>query len=175
VSSTLLRGHACIVLDACCIINLYESGYCEAILKATGPCVTVVSVVLEQELGTRDLQPLIERGILQIVEPESDAEFISFVNFAVQLDDGEALTGAVARHRRWAIATDERKARKVFTREIRDILLVSTPELLKHWVDTSRPRASSIRDALTNIRTRARYEPGKDHALYRWWQSYFKM
>ena len=155
--------------------NLYESGYCEPILEATGPCVAVVSVVLEQELGTRDLQPVIARGVLRIVEPESDAEFISFVNFAVQLDDGEALTGAIARHRHWAIATDERKARNVFSREIRDVLLVSTPELLKHWVDTSSPSAGSIRDALTNIRTRARYAPGRDHALYVWWQSYFKL
>jgi hypothetical protein len=156
------------------VINLYESGNIEAILAATAQRIAVASVVAEQELGGRDLQPLVARGDLTIVGTETDAEYISFVNFAAQLDDGEALTGAIARHRHWAIATDERKARNVFAREIRDVELLSTPELIKHWADTAGPLASSVRDALTNIRTRARYEPGKRHALYSWWQSHYR-
>jgi hypothetical protein len=74
------------------------------------------------------------------VSPDSEAEENSFVNFAVELDEGEAVTGAIAMHRHWGIVTDDRKARRVFARTNPHVQLLSTPEFIKHWVSPSLPQ-----------------------------------
>ncbi|HSH77652.1 MAG TPA: hypothetical protein VLA19_03870 [Herpetosiphonaceae bacterium] len=152
MTTHLVFAHSCIILDASCTINLAASGQMEGILEAIPSSVAVAAYVREQELlrinarsgegGARspqaiDLQPLIDRRLLIVVSPESEAENESYVNFAAVLgDDGEAITAAIAVHRDWAIAIDDRSAANLFRREARQLQLISTPELIKHWVDT---------------------------------------
>lgn len=119
-----------------------------------------------------NLQPFIDCGLLIVVTPESDAENTTFVNFATALDDGEAITGAMAVHRNWAIASDDRKAASFFNQHVPHLQVISTPELIKHWVDTASPSLEKIRLALQKIRVKARYEPPLRHKLYLWWQKH---
>jgi len=160
----------------------------EGILEAIPSSVAVAAYVREQEAlrinarsgdgGTRvpqpiDLQPLIDRGLLIVVSPESEAENESYVNFAAVLgDDGEAITAAIAVHRDWAIAIDDRSATNLFRRDVPHLQLISTPELIKHWVDTVKPADAVARLALEDVRFGAKYTPGKTHILYDWWHSY---
>jgi len=118
------------------------------------------------------LQPIIDRGLLRVVTPETEAENITFVNFAATLDDGEAITRAIALHRNWAIGTDDRKAISFFTQNMSHLQVISTLELIKYWVDTANPPLETICLALQKVRVRARYEPNLKHKLYLWWQKY---
>jgi predicted nucleic acid-binding protein len=185
--SSFVFSQECVILDACCIINLYASGQMGNILKSIPKSVTVAAYVhakevmrihggpngdITQKYERIDLQPFINSGLLTIVSPETEAENLAFVNFATALDDGEAITGAIALHRNWSIATDDRKATSFFTQNMPHIQTISTPELIKYWVDTTHPPVEVLCTALQQVRTRARYEPDKRHKLYSWWQKY---
>lgn len=160
-----------IILDACCAITLHESERMEAILRATRQHVALASYVHEVEIQRADLEPLVDTGTIVIVSPRSEAEENSYVNFAVELDDGEAVTGAIAVHRNWAIATDETKATTYFSRVAPQLQIASTPDLVKHWVENATPAQEVVREVLQNIEIRARYQPGPSHPLYGWWRS----
>jgi hypothetical protein len=180
-----LSSHDCIMLDACCVLNLYASGYMDAILQALSTSVAVAAYIKEKEAlrilcepdGTSvrkyeqiDLQPFIDQGLLVIVSPDNEAEDTTYVNFAVDLDDGEAVTGAIAFHRHWSVASDDRKAIAFFGRNVPHVQIVTTPEILQFWVSTANPHPDIVSHALRNISIRARYEPDKGHTLYDWWQ-----
>jgi hypothetical protein len=111
LEAKIVFSQDCIILDACCIINLYASGQMGDILKSISKSVVVAAYVRDEEAlrifcgqagnGTEeyeriDLQPFIDCGLLRVVTPETEAENITFVNFAATLDDGEAITGAIA-------------------------------------------------------------------------------
>src|SRR5579872_2705988 len=98
----------CLILDAYCIINLYASGVMDAILRSIATSIAVAAYVRDKEAltiacespgnmasqrETIDLQPLIAGGLLRVVSPETEEELSTLVNFAVHLDDGEAITG----------------------------------------------------------------------------------
>jgi hypothetical protein len=184
-------SHDCIILDACCVINLNASGRMVEVLETIPKAVAVATYVRDvealriyggpagdptSEYESIDLQPLVDRGLLQLVSPNSEAENISLVNFAAALgDDGEAITGAIALHRNWSIGSDDRKAINFFRREAPQLQLVTTPELIKHWVDTAAPPFNKVRSALQQVRLRARYEPSQRHLLYTWWQAYVQI
>lgn len=172
MKSLFALQHDHLIVDACCVINLFESGHIEAIVAAVRQRVAVASYVLEVELKRVDIRPLIEAGHIEIVSLENEAEEIMSVNFAVSLDDGEATTGAIATHRHWSMATDETKAITFFTKRTPPLTIVTTAELVKHWAETDAPPLDVLRDALRNIRTKARYEPGVKHSLRAWWLSH---
>jgi hypothetical protein len=184
---TLVFNHPCIILDASCIINLYASKCMENILRSIPRSVTIAAFVLDhealliyggpaedvrQEKEKIDLQPLIEAGLLKIVTINSEAEAALHINFAAEIDDGESVTGAIAIHRNWAIGIDDRRARSLFSREVNQLQLIYTLELVKHWADTTEPPFEIISTALENIYKRAVYQPGQNHPLYPWWLKY---
>ena len=175
-------------LDACCAINLYASKQMPAILEALPVEVVVASYVREKEVlevydGPKDkitqrkeqinLQPFIDRGLLLVVSLDNDNENRDVVNFAYSgIDDGEAITGAIARHRNWCIGTDDNAAISFFKKEIPQIQVVTTPELIQSWAEIAHPTVEIVKSSLQNIQLRANYQPGPNHPLYNWWKSY---
>ncbi len=119
-----------------------------------------------------NLEPFIACNLLTIVLPETDAENAAFVSFAATLGGGEAVTGAIALHRNWSICSDDRKAIAFFVRNTPHLQLISTLELIKHWVDTSDVPFAIVHEVLYNMRIRARYAPIANHKLYAWWKRY---
>ena len=98
------------------------------ILESIPAQVVVAEVVRERELLTlqklRDennedvnqFEAAIGKGLLSIVEFDSELEEETFINYVFELgDDGESATGAIAFHRDWAIATDDKKAISFFS------------------------------------------------------------
>jgi predicted nucleic acid-binding protein len=177
----------CLILDASCVINLYASGQMGEILEALSRAVTVAAYVFEKEAlwiydGPKedvrqikaqiDLHPFVEAGLLQVVDLESETELEAHINLAAKLDLGEAITAAIAINRSWSVAIDDRKARAVLQREVAQIQLFYTLELVKYWVDTVSPSQQLISTILGNIQARAVYEPGRNHPLYSWWKRY---
>jgi hypothetical protein len=181
--------HKCIILDACCIINLYASRQFGNILEAIPASVAVATCIQEKEAlkiyggpaedvmqkeEQIDLLLYIDRSLLHLVSPESEAENVTYVNFAASLDDGEAITGAIAVHRNWAIGSDDRRAISLFAKEAPQLQRISTLELMKHWVESTGLPADVVRSVLRNVRFRAKYEPHSRHPLYHWWRTYME-
>lgn len=167
----LLAAQSCthLVLDACCAITLVESAHMAAILSATNLRVVITRYVVQHEVQRQDVQPLIDAGVLSLVAPETEAELNEYVDLARDLDDGEAVSGALAVHRKWALATDETKALRFFAETYPEIPLISTPGLIKHWVEVTQPAREVVRSALLRIQSQAHYRPGKLHPLWDWW------
>lgn len=165
--------HSCVIIDACCLITLYESGHMNEVLSCVPSSVAVAAYVKEKEILQFDLQPLIEEGLLLLVDLDSPAEQNTAVDYAAELrDNGEAFTGAIAKHRNWAIATDDRKAIAFFVQRTPDLQILSTLELVKNWVESDAPSFEIVRDALAKVRVEVPYVPSKSHPLYDWWLSY---
>ena len=172
-----------LILDACCVLNFGASGSFVPILQALPAQVVVTQVVRERELlslrrltdanhdAVSQFEAAIEQGLLLVEDFANDREAETFVNFASVLgDDGESATCAIAVHRQWAIATDDRQAVNFFQREAPHLQILSSLEIIKHWSEVSTITSAELRSALRNIRTRGRYVPHRNHPLLSWWQ-----
>lgn len=186
--------HETLILDASCIICLYASGRMEEILTLVPKSVAVAAYVYEQEAlwiyGGSDpvskpirepvvLQPLIDAGLLRIVTIETEAEAETLVSLAARSrvgrgrqGQGELITGAIAVNRNWAIVCDDRRARRLFEEVAGQLQLIYTLELVKHWVDHSKPSVASVTELLQSIRARASYTPPRQNPLFEWWHQH---
>lgn len=179
----------CIILDACCVINLYATGRMAQILSCVTETVALAQYVKEKESlsvydGPRgnersvkkaiDLDALVLDGALLVVSPNLE-ESNTYVDLAFQIDDGEAYTGAIAIHREWALATDDKKTIHVIREISPNVSILSSLELVKHWVDVTNAPAEIVCEALKDIRIKAYYEPNKSHLLYNWWKGYMDL
>ncbi|CAN1210432.1 PIN domain-containing protein [Tumidithrix helvetica PCC 7403] len=176
--------HSHVILDACCILNFSASGDFLAILKSIPAQVVVSEVVRTQELktlqklenvdneGAIQLEQAIQQGLLFVVDFESELEEETFVNYVFELgDDGESATFAIAFHRGWAVATDDKKAISFFQKEAPHCQILSTLEIVKHWSEDAKLDVTKLKTALSAIRIKGRYLPNKNHPLLSWWES----
>jgi predicted nucleic acid-binding protein len=173
--------HSHIILDACCILNFCASGQFLAILKSLPAEIIVTTVVQERELTTLqklqeeendavlEFETAITQGLLKVVDFASEEEEESFVNYAADLDDGEAATFAIAVHRKWAVATDDNKAIKFMQKNFSHLQILSIPEIIKYWSEQERIDFSVLSKVLNTIRIKGRYIPPKNHPLRNWW------
>lgn len=184
--SNILFPKQGVILDACCIINLCASGYMQSILEAVPSQIGVAAYVYEKEVLriyagpdediTRevqqvDLRPFADSGLLEVVSTDDELERL-VVNFSVaRIDSGEAISAAIAVHRAWSFGTDDKSAIAFLTQNFPQLHLLSTPDLLKHWVDSVHPESSMVSAMLKNVRRRAKYEPHAKHPLYAWWKA----
>jgi hypothetical protein len=172
-----------LILDACCVLNFSASGSFIEILKSLPAQVVVTQVVRDRELlslqrlayesceNVNQFEAAINHGLLLVEDFENDREAETFVNYASVLgDDGESATCAIAVHREWAIATDDRQAISFFQREAPYLQILSSLEIIKHWSVVSNVASAELRTVLSNIRTQGRYVPHKSHPLLSWWQ-----
>ncbi len=171
------------LLDCCSLLNLYATRHLAEILEALDVRFAVAEAVVgeagyvlrggDSENATErelvDLQPLITAGLLEVWRPESEAEYVSFVNFAAEVDDGEAMTCALALHRGAAIVTDDRKTLKVLPRLAPMVLALTTSQVVRLWADSSQVERTVLQAALLDIQTRARFVPGRHDPLSLWW------
>jgi len=168
----LAASHDAIILDACCIITLSCTGRIEEILSSLPKPVMVADYVYESEILRFDLQGPVTKGLLTIVAADSEEEQNLLVNFAADLDDGEAVSGAIGVHSTWAIATDDRKALGLFSKVAPHIELISTLAMVKYWAEHTGRSDDEIKQALEDLHVGAPYEPKSSHPLYAWWHSY---
>ncbi len=184
-----VSSRSCIILDACCVINLYATGRIHQILGSISETVAVAHYVKEKEIlsvydGPRgnersvkkviELDPLITDGSLIVISPSLE-ELNTYVNLAFEIDDGEAYTGAIAIHREWALATDDKKTIHVINKILPEVPILSTLELVKHWTEITNAPPEIVSELLQDIKKKAIYEPHRSHQLYDWWKSYMDL
>ncbi|GAB1544214.1 hypothetical protein NUACC21_68900 [Scytonema sp. NUACC21] len=126
----------------------------------------------EENEGVTQFEAAIVQSLLTVVDFESGEEAKSFVNMAAILGhDGESGTCAIAVYRRWAIATDDKRAISFVQQEAPHLQLLSTLEIIKHWSEETGIDLLTLRDVLNAIREKGRYFPHKNHLLLGWWQA----
>jgi predicted nucleic acid-binding protein len=168
-----------VIQDACVLINLLSSGRFEDIASGCGLHFAITQAAAREamflhdaESGERkriDLQPFIEKGILETLAAESENEKLRYIELTLNLDDGEAESVAIAEARNFALATDDRKARNLIQREALKIELWSTCSLLQHWQRKCSVPDKDLKNVLANIFKRARYRPKFGHPDFDWW------
>lgn len=174
------------MLDASCLLNLYATGrFSEmAIVQPFG--LAVADYVIQNEaLYVRapasegeeriavDLSSVVRERLIQVLTLRGGKESELFVDLAVEMDDGEAISGAIALSRGHGIATDDRKARRVLTQRHSTVQLVSTLEIVKNWSEQASIAGPDLRQALQAMEAGANYVPGERDPLYGWWSSVY--
>jgi predicted nucleic acid-binding protein len=123
------------------------------------------------EMAPVDISRLIESGVLQILELSGDEEQALYVEESFVVDDGEAMSIAIASNRKLELAIDDKQARNHVYRAFPHLKLWTTPEIIKLWADTVALSPVRLCQRLVSIETRARYSPGNSHPLAVWWRA----
>jgi predicted nucleic acid-binding protein len=170
---------AIIIQDACVLINLLSSGRFEEMAGGCGLRFAITQAAAREALFLHDpasgererieLQALIEKGLLELLAAESENEKERFIELALNLDDGEAESVAIAEARNLALATDDKKARNLIRREGLKIELWSTCSLLRHWQGRCSVPDQEMKCVLANISDRAKYRPKSGQPDFEWW------
>ena len=169
------------ILDACVLINLLASGEAGGVLRAAALESFICSAVEGESIYLRtedakaplepiELRPLTESGLLTACRIEGAQESGLYVHYASALDDGEAMSLAIAVSRGLILATDERKARRLLSEATADPLrLTSTSELLRRWAEAEAVPPGRLKAALLSVERRARFQPRAGDPHHQWW------
>jgi hypothetical protein len=152
---------AALVLDASTLVSLLATGEAESILKSWGADKVVCDSVA--------MAGLVEAGLVFVEGLRSPEEESLFVRFAASVDDGEAKCLAICASRRHALATEDRKARRLAGSLAPPVPLVASSELLFEWQRKQRVGLARLRQALLSIEVRANFHPWRDYPLRDWW------
>jgi hypothetical protein len=167
--------------DSSALLNLLASDCLASIAVATGWQFAICPAVRDEvkklrdphtgEMIEVDLAPLIASGLLQVLELSGQEEQTLYVEQAMVVDDGEAMSIAIAAHRHFELAIDDKQATNHTRRAFPEIRLWSTPAILQHWSDVGGVDWEVLRAAIRLIEMRARYFPGPSHPLADWWRN----
>lgn len=168
-----------LINDSCVLLNLLAGGCLAAIAADTGWQFAICPAVRDEvkklrdaetgELVPVDIDPMIASGLLLVLELTGDTEETLYVEHSVDLDDGEAMSIAIAANRRLELAIDDKQAIMRARKAFPELRLWSTPEILKRWSDGARVSAEKMRAIIQLIETRARYFPPRSDPLSEWW------
>jgi len=169
------------ILDACVLINLLATGRAEDIMSESGYQFGICSVVKNESIYLRatdlnappeqvKLDAYIESNRLRVFELSGDEEKELYVDYATELDDGEAMSLALVYSRGFSMASDDRKARRLFTEEIGDLKrLLSTSQILKEWSEKVGLNPVELKGVLTEVSRRGRFFPNSGDTHFAWW------
>lgn len=169
-----------VVLDTCCLVNLAAidgtlqclatfglTWYVPTAVQAEG--IFIRTAVDSREVRRIDLAAVVSAGTVRICDPVDDSERGLYVEFALNLDDGEAMALAITKNRGWTLATDDRKARK--KADAVGVPVVTTPELLKRWAARIGSTEADLAMALRRVEALARFIPPSDSPGAEWWRN----
>jgi len=122
------------------------------------------------------LAELTAEGVLEQLDVTTAQEQRELVRFAAELDDGEAHTCALALVRRARIATDDRKAVRVFTaaskgRGKTEKPVLRTSELLFSWAEQHKIPDLELVHVVTAVVSRASFAPPRDDPHFERWMA----
>ena len=167
-----------LVVDTCVLINLLATDRLLEISPLIAPSLMVCAGVAAESIYLRaldpnrqprqvHLDPLFKRGVLTPCDCANAAEEQMYVNYALELDDGEAMSLAIAHARSLPLATDEKKAKRVIKSNAKHLRVLSTTEILYAWANGR--NQAEIKTVLGMIGIRARFRPPDDDLLLTWW------
>jgi predicted nucleic acid-binding protein len=168
-----------LISDTSVLLNLVAADCLSSLSQATGWQSAVCSAVFNETKKLRDastgemvlieLEPMVEAGLLRVMDIDNSDERVIYIDQAAVVDDGEAMSMAIAVYRNFELAIDDRQATNHSKRTFPDLRIWSTPEILKTWAESINLPAGTLGVAIRNIEDRARYFPAKSHPLWMWW------
>ena len=157
-----------IAMDTCCLINFHFSGKAEQIISSL-PSRPHITEEIVREVRTFDAMQYVNRGIL-ILDTFDENEESTFVNLAaLPLGNGESACGTLALHRGYAIATDDFRAVQEIKQIQSNVMIFSTPRILRHWEHTKHISPTELQAVLQNIETIGQYKPRPGNPELSWW------
>ncbi|MFZ0594058.1 MAG: PIN domain-containing protein [Bryobacteraceae bacterium] len=172
-----------VLIDTSVTLNLLATGISLAMLESLELDCFVCSAVIAETIYLRSddptqpreavsIDPWLQSATVKVVTIDSSLEEELYVQFAADLDDGEAMSLAICRVRGYALATDDRKARRIAGQLASPgVPLVSTSQILQHWAVRTRAPQDELRRFVSAIELRARFIPPQDDPLRQWWIS----
>lgn len=118
-----------------------------------------------------ELAPWFDSGVLLRHPLLAPGEQARFVRFAEHVDEGEAAALAAACENGWALATDDRIARRLFLESANAESLWSTPRIMRQWAKSVNAKPASVSELLGRIERRARYRPTQLDPDHGWWRT----
>lgn len=177
-------GGRLVLLDACCLLNLFATGHVGQILETSPHRFAVARYVAEEEILEIDspegeqvrtpLQPrideLVEADCLELLEVSTAREQRELVRFAFELDDGEAHTLALAVIRKARVATDDKKAIRIYSEES-PVGCLRTSDLLFEWAEAEEIPEPELRRIVRAIAHRASFFPPRSDPHFERWMN----
>lgn len=171
------------ILDACALINLQCGWGGLAELRTFGTCWSIGDTALKEALFVRDfdrngdicrvtLDPyaVVSDGNLQILTLDGVPELTSLVEFALEIDDGEAQALALALHRERILVTDDRPAVRIAS-GLTGVQTMGTPEILMAWVDSNPQQRHRLPAIVRRMSVLGPFQLKKSSPHYGWWQA----
>lgn len=170
-----------LIIDACVLLNLIATGVIQEILTLIAQSSMICILVKNESLYLRkeddinenesvDIDTFINQGVIEICDCQNAEEQEFFVNLAASLDDGEAMSLAIALSRNWHLATDDKKARRIFKENnSNDNFLISTTDLIKMWAESEIIDDDTIKSILLKVERKASFRPPKSDPNLQWW------
>ena len=173
------------VIDCCSLLNLYTGWGGLTELGELPMTWHICRAVLDEVEYTReynsdrsltmvplDMNALTGPGLLQTAQPETDAELEDYVNFASEIDDGEAQALAIAKHRGFVLLTDDRRAIRLANRAEVAVRTISTVSILQRWAQVNSRNEARLHEVIPRIAVLARFGPRTNSPEYDWWMEY---
>lgn len=169
------------ILDTCVLLNLAASDEVADIVSVIQGATFICSAVQKEALFLRDeaepavlvpldVNDLVAVARIQLCDVATDEEEEHFVKLAADLDDGEAMSVAIATSRGMDFASDDQKARRIFLDLVTDARrLTSTTSIVKQWAHLRSIAPERLRAALRRITARARFKPSPKDPNAKWW------
>lgn len=172
------------LLDACALVNLYCGWGGLRELRKFGASWSVGSTALTEAVYVRDydvtgsihkltLDPtaVVSDGNLQLLSLDTTEEHASLMEFAAEVDDGEAQALSLALHRRRILVTDDRPAIRIANALPLAVQTMGTPEVLMAWAATNTDRQRQLPQVVRRISTLGPFQLKKSSPHYDWWQT----
>ncbi len=172
-----------IVIDTCCLINIYASQRSRALIQTVFGKAFIPKQVAGESLFIRqpadddpeqlvpveiNVEELVECAAIEVVD-FTEAELERFIQLAALLDDGEAACLTIASLRGLLLATDDRKA--IAVANDLGVEVLTTPEILMNWISKMSPKAMEIAEVINNIEHFGRFRPHHTSTYAKWWKN----
>jgi predicted nucleic acid-binding protein len=171
-------------LDACALVNLYCGWGGLKELRTFGKSWSIGNTALKEAMFVRDfdangnivkvtLDPVavVANGNLQVLSLGDAREHASLIEFAVELDDGEAKALSLALHRKRVLVTDDRFAVRVASEPHVAVQTMGTPEILMTWANTNTECRRRLPEVVRRVSFLGPFQLKSSSPHYRWWQT----
>ena len=171
------------ILDACALINLHCGWGGLAELRTFGASWSIGNTALREALFVRDFdlngdicrvtldpQAVVADGNLQVLTLDNAQEHASLVEFALELDDGEAQALSLALHRERILVTDDRPAVRVASGPV-GVQTMGTPEILTAWANLNPQQRHRLPAVVRRMSVLGPFQLKKSSPHYGWWQA----
>ena len=172
------------VLDACALANLHCGWGGLAELRKFGESWGIGDIALGEAMFVRAFDArggickvtlnsaaVAAEGNLQVMSLGGTDEQASLIEFAMELDDGEAQALALAMHRKRVLVTDDRPAIRVASGPHVAVQTMGTPELLMAWANSNPKRQARLPEVVRRVAVLGPFQLKKTSPHYGWWQA----